>query len=48
MIFFFLNYNKIHKTPKFGALDIIETQSKELWSVSYVTCVGIIAQVSLT
>ena len=48
MIFFFLDYNKIHKKQTFGALDIIESQSKKIWLVSYVTCVDIIAQVSLT
>ena len=47
MIFFLLYYNKIHK-QKFGALDIVESQSKEIWSVSYVTCVNIVAQVFLT
>ena len=45
MIFFLLDYNKIHKIQKFSALDIVELQSKEMWSV---TCVDIIAQVSLT
>ena len=41
--FFFLDYNKIYKKQKFGTLDIIESQSKEMWLVSYVTCVDIIA-----
>ena len=41
---FLLDYNKIHNKQKLGALDIAESQSKELWSVSYVTCVDIIAQ----
>ena len=45
MIFFLLDYNKIHKIQKCSALDIVESQSKEMWSV---TCVDIIAQVSLT
>ena len=41
MTFFFLDYN-------FSALDIVEPWSKETWSILYVTCVNIIAQVSLT
>ena len=45
MIFFLLDYNKIHKIQKFSALDIVESQSKEMWSLA---CVDIIAQVSLT
>ena len=44
---FLLDYNKIHKKQKFCARDIVESQRKEMWSVSYVTCVDIIAQVSL-
>ena len=44
----FLDYNKIHKNQKFSALEIVESRSKEMWSVSYVTCVDIIVQVSLT
>ena len=45
---FFLDYNKIHKNQKFSALEIVESRSKEMWSVSYVFCVDIIIQVSLT
>ena len=45
---FFFGYNKIHKKLKFSTLDIVESQSKEMSSVSYVTCVDILAQVSLT
>ena len=48
MIFFLLDPNKIHKKQKLSAFDIVESQSKEMWSISYVTCVDIIAQVSLT
>ena len=48
MIIFFQDYNKIHKKQKFSALGIVESQSKEMWSASYVTCVDIIAPVSLT
>ena len=40
--------NKIHKKQKFGALDIIESQSKEIWLVSFIAFVDIIVQVSLT
>ena len=36
------------KKQKCGALDIVESQRKEIWLVSYVACVDIIAQVSLT
>ena len=39
MIFFLLDYNKIHKKQKFSAFDIVESQSKEMWLVSYVTCI---------
>ena len=45
---FLLNYNKIHKKWKFSALDIVELQSKEMWLVSYVTGIDLIAHVSLT
>ena len=38
----------MHEIQKFSALTIVESQSKEMWSVSNVTCVDIIAQVSLT
>ena len=47
MIFFLLNYNKIHKAQHFCALDIVESHSKDMYLVSYVTCVGIIAQLLL-
>ena len=39
---------KIHKKQKSSAIDIVEPQSKEMWSVSYVTFIDLIAQVSLT
>ena len=42
MIFILLDYNKTHKKQKFSALDIVESQSKEMWSVSYVTCADIL------
>ena len=45
---FLLDYNGIHKKQKFGALDIVESQSKEMWFSSYVVSVEIITQVSLT
>ena len=45
---FLLDHNKIRKNKKFSALDIVERQSTEMWSVSYVTCVDIIVQVFLT
>ena len=48
MIFILLDYNKTHKKQKFSALDIVESQSKEMWSVSYVTCADILILVSLT
>ena len=48
MIFFFSDYDKIHKKQKFSALGIAESQSKEMWLISYATCVDIIAQVFLT
>ena len=47
LIWPFLDYNKIRKKQKIGALDIVESQTKRMWCVSYVTCVDIIAQVSL-
>ena len=46
--FFLLDYNKIHKKLKFSAFDIVELRSKEMWLVSYVTCIDLMAQVSLT
>ena len=39
---FLLGYSKIDKKQKFGALGIVESHSKELWSLSYVTYVDII------
>ena len=48
MIFFFSDYDKIHKKQKFSALGIAESQSKEMWLISYLTSVDITAQVSLT
>ena len=33
----------MHKKQKFSALDIVESWSKEMWSIWYVTCVDIIA-----
>ena len=49
MIFFLLlDYYKIHKKQKFSAFDIVEPQGKEMRLVSYITCIDLIAQVSLT
>ena len=31
-------YNKIDKKQKTGALDIVESRGKQMWSLSYVTC----------
>ena len=47
---FLLDYNKIHKKQKFSAHDIVESWSKDMWSIliSCVACVDIIAQISLT
>ena len=39
---------KYIKKQKFGAFAIVESQSKVMWSVSYVTCADIIAKASLT
>ena len=47
MIFFFWITIKYIKNQKFSAFDIVELWSKEMWSVSYVTCINI-AQVYLT
>ena len=38
----------MHKKQKFSAFDIVESQSKEMWSVPYVIYTDIVAQVSLT
>ena len=40
---FLLDYDEIHKKQKFSAPDIVESCGKEMWSISYVTCVEIIA-----
>ena len=48
MIFFLLGYKKIHQKQKFSACDIVESWIKEWWSLLYVTCVDIMAQISLT
>ena len=48
MIFYLLDYNEIHEKQKFSAFDMVELLSKEMWLVSYVTCIDLIAQVSLT
>ena len=45
---FLLDHNKIHKKQKFSVLGITEWQSTGMWLVSFVTCIVIIAQVSLT
>ena len=47
-LLFLLANNKTHKKQKFSALDIVEYRSKETWSISSVTLVDIITQVSLT
>ena len=46
MIFFFIL--RKNQKQKISAIDIIESQNKEWWSVSYATCVDIMVQVSLT
>ena len=38
----------MHKKQKFSEFDIVESQSKEMWSVPYVIYTDIVAQVSLT
>ena len=38
----------MHKKQKFREFDIVESQSKEMWSVPYVIYTDIVAQVSLT
>ena len=35
-------------STRFSAFDIVELRSKEMWLVSYVTCIDLIAQVFLT
>ena len=45
---FLLDYDEIYKKQKFSALDIVGSCSKKMLSISYVTWVEIIAQVSLT
>ena len=44
---FLLDYDRIHKKQS-STLDIVEYRSKEMWSISYVLFVDIIAPVSLT
>lgn len=34
-----LGYNKIDGKQKFSVLDIIESQTKEIWLLSYVTSI---------
>ena len=46
MIFFFIL--RKNQKQKISAIDIIESQNKEWWSVSYATCVDIMVQVSLS
>ena len=48
ILYIFFDLNKTHKKQKFSALEIVEWQSTEVWSVSCVTCVNTITQVSLT
>ena len=49
LISFFLDYNKIDKKKQnFSEFDIVESQSKEMWLVSYVAYIYITAEVSLT
>ena len=48
MIFFFQITIKYIKKKKDSAYDIVESQSNEMWLVSYVICIDIIAQVPLT
>ena len=45
---FFCEITVIYEKQKFSELDIVEFWSIETWSISYVTSVDIIAQVSLT
>ena len=35
MISFLLGYNKLDKKQKFSAPDIVESGSKDVWSLSY-------------
>ena len=44
---FLLDHIQQHQIQKFCVLDIVESRSKEMSGVSYITCVDIIAQVSL-
>ena len=44
---FLLDHNKLHQKQKISAFDIIEWHSTEMWSVSYVTYIDTIPQVSL-
>ena len=45
---FFCEITVIYEKQKFSERDIVEFWSIETWSISYVTSVDIIAQVSLT
>ena len=46
-IILLLDYIKVRKkTQKNSAFDIVESRSKEMWSVSHVTCIDLIAEVS--
>ena len=38
---------EIHQKQKLGKLNIVESWSKKMWSISYETFVDVIAQVSL-
>ena len=38
----------MHQKQRFSALDIVESQSKEMWLVSYVTCIEIMREVPVT
>ena len=48
MIFILLDFIKVHKKQKFSALDNVESRSKEIFSVSYVTSFEMIVRVSLS
>ena len=48
MIFFFYITIRYIKKLKISVFDIVDSRSKEMWSVSYVTCNDLIAKVSLT
>ena len=48
MVFFLQITLKYIKKKKILAIDIAESRNRGMWSISYVTCIDIIAQVSLT